>query len=219
MLSARIIRHNNSVFSSPIVMVKKKDNSWRMCVDYKRLNQVTIKDRFPMPIIEELLDELGSARFFTKLDLRAGYHQIRMREADIHKTAFKSHEGHYEFLAMPFGLTNAPSIFQGLMNRVFKQLLRKSVLVFFDDILIYSVNWEIHLRHLEEVLEILRQHKLYVKESKCSFGATIVEYLGYVISGGAIFMDNNKVDCITSWPSPNSVRELRSFLGLSGYYR
>ncbi|GMI63963.1 hypothetical protein HRI_000065600 [Hibiscus trionum] len=142
-----------------------------------------------------------------------------MREADIHKTTFKSHEGHYEFLVMPFGLTNAPATFQGLMNKVFKQLLRKSVLVFFDDILIFSVNWEIHLRHLEEVLEILRQHKLYVKESKCSFGATRVEYLGYVISGGVIFMDNNKVDCITSWPSPKSVRELRSFLGLSGYYR
>jgi hypothetical protein len=196
LLNASVIYHSTSPYSYPVVMVLKKEGSWQICPDFCALNKLTIKDKFPIPVIDDLLDELSGAQFFTKLDLHSGYHQIRMKEADIPKTASRTHEGHYEFLVMPFGLCNAPSTFQSLMNRVFHPFLHHFFLVFFDDILIYRKTWTYHLAHVDRVPQLLSQHQLFLKQSKCAFGTSEVEYLGYLVGKDGVRVDPKVIEAM-----------------------
>lgn len=219
MLEKGIIQPSVSAFSSPILLVKKKDGSWRFCVDYRYLNALTLKSRFPIPVFDELIDELAQAQWFSSLDLFSGYHQIRLKPGEEFKTAFQTHFGHFEFKVLAFGLCGAPGTFQGAMNTTLAPLLRKCVLVFFDDILVYSKSYEEHLVHLKLVLQLLLKDQWTIKLSKCSFAKQSISYLGHVLSAQGIATDPAKVTAITAWPQPKNVKELRSFLGLAGYYR
>eukprot|EP00253_Pinus_taeda_P020519 PITA_20519 len=190
-----------------------------MCIDYRQLNKLTIKNKYPLPRIDELFDQVKGATVFSKIDLRSGYHQIRIKEEDIAKTAFRTRYGHYEFVVLPFGLTNAPATFMCLMNSVFHRFLDKFVLIFIDDILIYSRSRKEHEEHLRLVLQTLREHQLYAKFSKCDFFKEEIQYLGHVITKEGIAVDPEKIRTIMEWPIPKDVTDIRSFMGLPGYYR
>ncbi|GJS68465.1 putative reverse transcriptase domain-containing protein [Tanacetum coccineum] len=211
------IRPSHSPWGAPVLFVKKKDGSMRMCIDYRELNKLTIKNRYPLPRIDDLFDQLQGACCFSKIDLRSGYHQLRVREEDIPKTAFRTRYGHFEFTVMPFGLTNAPAIFMDLMNRVCKPYLDKFVIVFIDDILIYSKSEEEHEAHLKTILDLLKKEKLYAKFSKCEFWLQEVQFLGHVVNRDGIHVDPSKVESVKNWKTPESPTEIRSFLGLMSY--
>jgi hypothetical protein len=185
-MDKQYIRPSVSPWGAPIMFVKKKDRTFILCIDYKQLNKMTIKKKYPLPCIDDLFDQVGGAKIFSKIDLRSGYHQVRIKEEDIHKTSFWTRYGHYEFVVVPFGLTNAPATFMFLMNNVLRKYLDKFVIVFIDDILIYAKNKEEHKEHLRQVLKTLREHQLYAKFSKCEFYQDKVQYLGHVVSGEGI---------------------------------
>jgi hypothetical protein len=208
-----------SPWGAPVLFVKKKDGSMRMCIDYRELNRVIIKNKYPLPRIDDLFDQLKGASVFSKIDLFSGYHQLRVREEDIPKTAIRTRYGHYEFLVMPFGLTNAPSVFMDLMNRVFHEYLDSFVVVFIDDILVYSADYAKHEGHLKIVMEKLRDERLFTKFKKCEFWLEEVSFLGHVVNKNGLAVDPAKVQAVVDWEMPTIVREIRSFLGLAGYYR
>jgi hypothetical protein len=218
-LAKGFIRHSSSPAGAPILFVKKSDGSLRLCVDYRGLNKITIKNRYPLPLIQENLDRLQEAKFFTKIDLRGAYNLIRIAAGEEWKTAFRTRYGLFEYLVMPFGLTNAPASFQQLMNEVLRQFLDISVIVYLDDILIYSKTREDHVFHVKQVLEKLREHRLWAKAEKCRFFQNSVDFLGYVVSQDGVSMDPAKVKTILEWKPPRNVKDVQVFLGFANFYR
>ena len=219
LISKGWVRDSMSPCAVPVILVPKKDGTWRMCSDCRALNNITIKYRHPIPRLDDLLDELHGACYFSKIDLKSGYNQIRIREGDEWKTAFKTKYGLYEWLVMPFGLTNAPSTFMRLMNHILREFIGKFVVVYFDDILIYSTSLDLHIDHLKSVLTVLRKEQLYANLEKCIFCTNHVVFLGFVVSSKGVQVDEEKVRAIQEWPTPKSVTEVRSFHGLASFYR
>jgi hypothetical protein len=203
------IRESISPWGTPVIFVDKRDGGRIMCRDYHNLNNVTIKNKYPLPRIQDLFDQVKGAGVFSKIDLRLGYHQIKIKEEDILKIAFVSRYGHHEYLVVPFGLTNAPAIFMNLMNKIFMPYLDKFVIVFIDDILVYSKDEAKHAEHLRIVLQTLREHQLYAKFSKCELWLDKVEFLGHVITKEGIIVNPSKVQLVLEWPAPKNVKEVR----------
>ncbi|WVZ80118.1 hypothetical protein U9M48_027621 [Paspalum notatum var. saurae] len=219
LLEKGLIRCSISPWGAPVLFVKKRDGTMRLCIDYRELNAVTLKSKCPLPRIDALLDQLKGARYFSKIDLRSGYHQMKIREEDIPKTAFVTRYGHHEFTVVSSGLTNAPAYFMNMMNLIFKEELDQFVMVFTDDILIYSKTREQHEKHLRAVLEKLRRNQLYGKFSKCEFWLKKVAMLRHVLIAEGVSVDPEKIEAVSNWKTPRNVTEIRSFLGLAKYYR
>jgi hypothetical protein len=219
LLAKGYIKPNKSPYGAPVLFVHKKDGTLRMCVDYRALNKATLKNRHPLPHIDDLFDRLSGAKVFSRIDLRSRYYQIMIKEGDEEKTTCRTRYGSYEFMVMPFGLTNAPATFYILMNDIFRQWLDDFVVVYIDDILIYSSSLEEHAEHLRKVFQRLKENKLYAKLEKCEFGVTEMDFLGHRITQEGLMMDDHKVKAILDWEPPKSVPALRSFLGLASYYR
>jgi hypothetical protein len=219
LLDKEYIRPSVSPWGAPVLFVKKKDRILRLCIDYRQLNKMTVKNKYPLPRINDLFDQVGGAKIFSKLDLRSGYHEVRIKDEDISKTTLRMRYGHYKFVVILFGLTNVLATFMCLMNSIFSQYLDKFVLAFIDDILVCSNTEEEHEDNLRIVLQTLRKHQLYAKFNKCDFYHKKIQYLGHIISEENIVLDPEKIRAIMEWPIPKDVADIQSFMGITGYYR